>query len=252
MIFGLMDTIVRNTDSPGGRNAVASGPRGNRLLTDSQETAPTAKNLFNTILIVIGLAAIFYATAANAGVPTEQVRGTVDQVITILADPTLKAESKQKERREQLRRVIFARFDFAEMARRSLGAEWRRRTPAEQQEFINIFTDLLQDNYIGTIESYSGDKVGYNRETLEKDNAEVQTTLTTKGEAAYSINYRLRLVDKDWKVYDVVIENISVVNNYRSQFNRVISKSSYQDLIRTMKEKIVSGRANSQGCGEKC
>ena len=89
--------------------------------------------------------------------------------------------------------------------------------------------DLLQDNYIGTIEAYSGDKVGYNRELQEEDNAEVQTTLTTKGEAAYSINYRLRLVDKDWKVYDVVIENISVVNNYRSQFNRVISKSSYEE-----------------------
>lgn len=252
MIFGLMDTIVRKTDSPGTRNTVASGPRGNRLLADNQETTPTAKNLFKTLLIVIGVAAIFYATAVNGGVPTEQVRGTVDQVIAILADPSLKAESKQKERREQLRRVIFARFDFAEMARRSLGPEWRRRTPVEQQEFINLFTDLLQDNYIGTIEAYSGDKVGYNRELQEKDNAEVQTTLTTKGEAAYSINYRLRLVDKDWKVYDVVIENISVVNNYRSQFNRVISKSSYEELVRTMKEKMLSGRNSSQACGEKC
>jgi phospholipid transport system substrate-binding protein len=252
MISGLMDTIVRNADSPGGRNAVASGPRGNRLFTDSQEATPTAKNLFKRVLIVIGLAASIYATAADAGVPTDQIRVTVDQVIAILADPSLKTESRQKERREQLRRVIFARFDFAEMARRSLGPEWRRRTPAEQQEFINLFTDLLQDNYIGTIESYSGDKVGYNRELQEKDSAEVQTTLTTKGEAAYSINYRLRLVDKDWKVYDVVIENISVVNNYRSQFNRVISKSSYEELIRAMKEKMLSGRNSSQACGEKC
>jgi phospholipid transport system substrate-binding protein len=252
MIFGLMDTIIRKTDSPGGSNAVAHGPRGSCLLTDSQAVAPTANNFFKTILIVIGLAAIFYATDGNAGVPTEQVRGTVDQVIAILADASLKTEGKQKDRREQLRRVIFARFDFAEMARRSLGPEWRRRTPIEQQEFVNIFTDLLQDNYIGTIESYSGDKVGYNRELQEKDNAEVQTTLTTKGDAAYSINYRLRLVDKDWKVYDVVIENISVVNNYRSQFSRVISKSSYEDLVRAMKEKIVSGRASSHSCGEKC
>jgi phospholipid transport system substrate-binding protein len=240
MISGLMDTIVRRADSPSGRNAVASGPRGNRLLTDSQEAAPTAKNLFRTILVIIALAAIFHRGSANAGVPTEQVRGTVDQVIAILADPSLKPESKQKERREQLRRVIFARFDFAEMAQRSLGPEWRRRTPEEQQEFVNLFTDLLQDSYIGTIESYSGDKVGYNRELQEKDNAEVQTTLTTRGEAAYSINYRLRLVDKDWKVYDVIIENISVVNNYRSQFSRVISKSSYQELLRTMKEKALS------------
>ena len=250
MISVLMDTIVRKTLSPSGRNSVASGPRGNRLLTDGQ--APTAKNLFKKILIVIALAAVFHGTPANAGVPTEQVRGTVDQVIAILQDPSLKAESKQKERREQLRRVIFARFDFAEMARRSLGREWRRRTPAEQQEFINLFTDLLQDSYIGTIESYSGDKVGYNRELQEKDSAEVQTTLMTRGEANYSINYRLRLVDKDWKVYDVVIENISVVNNYRSQFNRVISKSSYEELVRAMKEKMLSGRNSSQACGDKC
>ena len=210
------------------------------------------RDVLNVIVVIVGLAAVLYATAANAGVPTEQVRGTVDQVIAILADPSLKTESKQKERRDQLRRVIFARFDFAEMARRSLGPEWRRRTATEQQEFVILFTDLLQDSYIGTIESYSGDKVGYTRELQEKDNAEVQTTLTTKGDAAYSINYRLRLVDKDWKVYDVIIENISVVNNYRSQFSRVISKSSYEELVRAMKEKKLSDRNNSQACGEKC
>ncbi|HSE85598.1 MAG TPA: ABC transporter substrate-binding protein [Candidatus Binatia bacterium] len=210
------------------------------------------QDVLKTTLIVIGIWAIFHAAVADAGVPTEQVRGTVDQVLTILQDPSLKPESKQKERREQLRRVIFARFDFAEMARRSLGPEWRRRTPAEQQEFIVVFTDLLQDNYIGTIESYNGDKVAYNRELQDQDNAEVQTTLTTRGEASYSINYRLRLVDKDWKVYDVVIENISVVNNYRSQFNRVISKSSYEELVRSMKEKTLSGRNSAQACGEKC
>ena len=210
------------------------------------------QHVLKAVLIIIGLGAIFQTVIANAGVPTEQVRGTVDQVLAILQDPSLKQETKQKERREQLRRVIFARFDFAEMARRSLGAEWRRRTPAEQQEFIVVFTDLLQDNYIGTIESYNGDKVVYNRELQDQDNAEVQTTLTTRSEAVYSINYRLRLVDKDWKVYDVVIENISVVNNYRSQFNRLISKSSYEDLVRTMKEKSLSGRTAPQACGEKC
>jgi phospholipid transport system substrate-binding protein len=246
MIAGLMDTIVRKIDSLGGRNAIANGPRRNCLLADRQEAVSTAKNLFKTISIVIALAAIFHGTPANAGVPTDQVRTTVDQVLAILQDPSLKLESKKKDRRDQLRRVIFARFDFTEMARRSLGAEWRRRSPAEQQEFVGIFTDLLQDNYIGTIEAYSGDKVGYNREILDKDNAEVQTTLTTRGEATYSINYRLHLLGKDWKVYDVVIENISVVNNYRSQFSRVISKSSYEELVRAMKEKSLAGRNNSQ------
>ena len=210
------------------------------------------KNLLKTTFIILGLSGFFQAVAAYAGAPTEQLRSTVDQVLVILQDPSLKPEGKQKERRDQLRRVIFARFDFAEMARRSLGADWRRRTPTEQQEFINVFTDLLQDSYIGTIESYNGDKVAYNRELQDQDSAEVQTILTTRGEASYSINYRLRLVGKDWKVYNVVIENISVVNNYRSQFTRVIGKSSYEELVRTMKEKTLSGRNSPQGCGEKC
>jgi phospholipid transport system substrate-binding protein len=205
-----------------------------------------------TILVIIGLGIIFQGATANAGVPTDQVRGTVDQVLAVLQDPSLKPDNSQKERRDRLRQVIFARFDFAEMAQRSLGPEWRRRSPAEQQEFVNLFTDLLQENYIGTIESYNGDKVIYNRELQDQTNAEVQTTLTTRSEAAYSINYRLRLVGKDWKVYDVVIENISLVNNYRSQFSRVISKSSYEELVRTMKEKSLSGRAAPQTCGEKC
>ena len=204
------------------------------------------------ILVIIGLGIIFQGATANAGVPTDQVRGTVDQVLAVLQDPSLKPESSQKERRDRLRQVIFARFDFAEMAQRSLGPEWRRRSPAEQQEFVNLFTDLLQENYIGTIESYNGDKVIYNRELQDQTNAEVQTTLTTRSEAAYSINYRLRLVGKDWKVYDVVIENISLVNNYRSQFSRVISRSSYEELVRAMKEKSLSGRAAPQTCGEKC
>ena len=204
------------------------------------------------ILVIIGLGIIFQGATANAGVPTDQVRGTVDQVLAVLQDPSLKPESSQKERRDRLRQVIFARFDFAEMAQRSLGPEWRRRSPAEQQEFVNLFTDLLQENYIGTIESYNGDKVIYNRELQDQNNAEVQTTLTTRSEAAYSINYRLRLVGKDWKVYDVVIENISLVNNYRSQFSRVISRSSYEELVRAMKEKSLSGRAAPQTCGEKC
>jgi phospholipid transport system substrate-binding protein len=210
------------------------------------------ESVLKSLLIIIGLGAIFHAATAAAGVPTDQVRSTVDQVLAILQEPTLKGESKQKERRDRLRGIIFARFDFSEMARRSLGPEWRRRSPAEQDEFVNLFTDLLQESYIGTIESYNGDKVLYNRELQDQDNAEVQTTLTTRGEAVYSINYRLRLVGKDWKVYDVVIENISIVNNYRSQFSRVIGRSSYEELVRAMKEKSLSGRTAPQTCGEKC
>jgi phospholipid transport system substrate-binding protein len=221
-----------------------SSPAGKtqRAKIHRQREKAVIPQLLKTVFIVIGLVAMFHPATAAGGVPTDQVRNTVDQVLGILQDPALKPEAKKNERRDQLRRVIFARFDFSEMARRSLGPEWRRRSPAEQQEFVNLFTDLLQESYIGTIESYNGDKVLYNRELQDQDNAEVQTTLTTRSEAAYSINYRLRLVGQDWKVYDVVIENISLVNNYRSQFTRVIGRSSYDELVRAMKEKSLSGR----------
>lgn len=170
--------------------------------------------------------------------PTEQVRETVDRVIAILQDPTLKPDNKREQRRELLREVIAARFDFDEMAKRSLGAEWRRRTPAEQQEFVELFANLLRDAYVGDIESYKGEKVKFTREAQDENYAEVQTLLASPQGATYAINYRLHRVGDEWKAYDVVIENVSLVNNYRSQFSRFISRSSYEDLVRSLRERV--------------
>ena len=123
------------------------------------------------------------------------------------------------------------------MARRSLGSEWRRRNLEEQKEFVKLFTDLLKRSYLEQIESYSGEKIQYLKE-LEGDNyAEVATKIIDNKGQEYSVNYRLHKVNEDWKVYDVVIEDISLVNNYRSQFNRVLAKSSYEELVNTMKGK---------------
>jgi phospholipid transport system substrate-binding protein len=183
--------------------------------------------------------------AANAGEPTDQVRGTVDRVLAILQDPKLKSKDKVNERRELLRRVIEARFDFSEMAKRSLGAEWRRLNPSQQQEFVGLFTDLLRDAYVADIESYKGEKVLYTRETQEDQFATVHTMLRSPEGTEYSLEYRLRLIGKDWKAYDVVIENVSIVNNYRSQFARLINKSSYDGLIRALKEKTLSKQNRS-------
>lgn len=173
----------------------------------------------------------------SAGGPTEQIRGTVDNVLSILKDSNLNSDAKKNARRDQLRKAIFPTFDFAEMAKRSLGSHWRRRSVAEQKEFTILFTDLLQNSYVGSIESYRGDKVVYGKETQDKDYAEVATLIVTDKGEEYSIGYRLHQAGGEWKVYDVIIENISVVNNYRSQFNRVISRSSYEDLIRVLKDK---------------
>lgn len=175
----------------------------------------------------------------SAGVPTDQVRATVDRVVATLKDPTLKSEGKTKERRDRLRQIIYPKFDFAEMARRSLGSNWRQRTPEQQREFIEIFTDLLEDSYVSKIEAYTNEKYSFTKETVDKDFAEVTSKIATKNGDEISIRYRLHLADGDWKIYDVIIENISLVNNYRSQFNRIIANSSYEDLIRKLKEKQV-------------
>lgn len=195
-----------------------------------------------TIAAVVLAVFVYFAAAseAGAGLPTDQVRATVDNITTILKNPALKSEARKKDRRDQLRRAIFARFDFTEMSARSLGSYWRKLTPQQQDEFSKLFTDLLERAYVEQIESYTSEKFIYGKETVDQDYAEVQSKIqTTKGEE-YQLNYRLRLVGKEWKVYDVVVENISLVNNYRSQFNRVITNQSYDELIRKLRDKQIT------------
>jgi phospholipid transport system substrate-binding protein len=174
---------------------------------------------------------------AKAGLPTDQIKGTVDKALVVLRDPQLKPPAKLKERRDQLRQILFSRFDFAEMAKRALGSNWRRRTPQEQEEFVRLFTDVLERAYAEIIESYSDEKITYTYERVDGSHADVASKiLTTRGEE-YSLNYKVHLISNEWKIYDVIAENISLVNNYRSQFNRVISNSSYEELVRRLRDK---------------
>jgi len=175
--------------------------------------------------------------SAAGGVPTDQIKSTVDKALVVLKDPRLKPASKTKERREQLKQILFARFDFTEMAKRSLGFNWRRRTPKEREEFVRLFSDLLERAYADTIESYGDEKILYVGERLDGDYADISSkVLTSKGDE-FSLNYRAHFVVGEWRVYDVVVENISMVNNYRSQFNRVISNASYEELVRRLRDK---------------
>jgi phospholipid transport system substrate-binding protein len=190
--------------------------------------------LLKALLIV---AVTLTAAQARAGLPTDQIKSTVDKALVVLRDPRLKPPAKQTERREQLKQVLFSRFNFAEMAKRSLGANWTRRTPQEQEEFVRLFTELLERAYADIIETYLDEKIVYLNEKIDAGYADVNSKVVTTRGDEYSINYRAQLVGNEWKVYDVVAENISLVNNYRSQFNRVISKSSYEDLVRRLKDK---------------
>ncbi len=175
--------------------------------------------------------------AAAGGVPTDQIKATVDRALVVLRDPRFKPAAKTKERRDQLRQILFARFDFNEMARRALGANWRRRTPQEQEEFVRLFTELLEHAYADTIESYTDEKIIYVGERLDGNYAEVKSKILTSKGQEFSIDYKTQAVAGEWKVYDVVVENISMVNNFRSQFNRVINNASYEELVRRLKEK---------------
>lgn len=176
---------------------------------------------------------------AGAGVPTDQVRATVDQLIEVLNNPRLKADPRKKDRRTQLRQIISARFDFVEMAKRSLGGHWRTLNQKQQGEFVTLFTDIMERAYIDKFENYNGEKFTYIRERLDGSFAEVESRVSTRNGEEYSLNYKLYLVSGEWKAYDVVIENVSLVNNYRSQFNRILARSPHEELVRRMKEKQI-------------
>jgi phospholipid transport system substrate-binding protein len=175
---------------------------------------------------------------AMAGAPTDLVKSTVDQVIKILTDPTYKGEANKEARRKLLREAIFPRFDFQEMAKRALGAEWGRRTQAEQKEFVTVFTAFMEKASIQNIESYDNERFIYTVEKTSDSQAVVEgKILNAQGEET-KIFYMLHRVGGEWKAYDLVVAGISLVSNYRSQFSRLIRQSSYEGLLRVMREKL--------------
>jgi len=172
-----------------------------------------------------------------AGQPTDQLRTQVDRVVRVLEDPELKQESTVKARRAAVRKIANDIFDFSETAKRSLARHWPPRTPAEREEFVTLFADLLERGYISKIEVYGGEKIAYLGETIEGDLATVRTKITTKQQTDIPIDYRMLVRGEKWLVYDVIIEGVSLIANYRTQFNKIITTSSYQELVRRMKTK---------------
>jgi phospholipid transport system substrate-binding protein len=172
----------------------------------------------------------------RAGQPTDQLRTQIDRVIQVLEDPELKKESTGKARRAAVRKIANDIFDFSETAKRSLARHWPPRTPAEREEFIALFADLLERSYISKIEVYGGEKIGYLGETIDGDLATVRTKIVTKQQTEIPIDYRMLRSEK-WLVYDIIIEGVSLIANYRTQFNKIITTSSYQELVKKMKTK---------------
>ncbi len=189
--------------------------------------------------LVIFLFFVFTLSIAFAtSSPKEQIKKTVDKAISILKDPKYKGEKKTQQRRAALKAEISKVFDFEEMSKRSLGVYWKDRTPQEKKEFVELYKDLLERYYAGKIESYTDEQIVYTDERIENGKyAEVKTKIITKDKKEIPIDYKLYFNGKEWKVYDVVIEGVSLVSNYRSQFNKIIRTHSYQELVKRMKTK---------------
>lgn len=174
---------------------------------------------------------------ASAGEPFDLVKSAVERALVILREPKPNSSEKRKERIDRLKDVVNPPFDYDEMARRTLAAHWRRRTPAEQEEFARLFRAFLKRIYSDRVDFYGGERIVLGRETIDQDYAEAESKIIDAKGDETSVIYRLRRSDGKWKVYDAVVENISIVNNYRSQFDRVIAKSSYEELKKMLRDK---------------
>ncbi len=193
------------------------------------------------------LAAWFLIAAAAASpaiTPRDVVQGAVARVLSTLEDAkpgeSLTSTRPNAERvRAEIRRIASDLFDFDEIARRALSRHWAGRTRAEQTEFTALFTDLLERSYVGKIESYAGEKIVYMGEVVDGNYATVRSRIITRRRTDTALDYRLHEIDGRWKVYDVLIDGVSFVSTYRSEFNRVIQLSSYEELIERLRKKRI-------------
>jgi len=185
-----------------------------------------------TVVAAVGL---FLASlpAAWGGPPTDTVREYTDAVQKVLEDPALRKE----DRRAGVRKIASEAFDVNESARRALGHHWQQRTPAEREEFVQLFGDLLERTYISQIDLYSGERLRFTEERQDGDLAIVRAKITTKQGTDVPVEARMNRKGERWLIYDVTIENVSLISNYRSQFDRIIRQNSYGELVKRLRSR---------------
>ena len=189
------------------------------------------------IAVTVCAGCFLMTAAAWAGQVTDQIKQKVDKTLKILGDPALKAPGMETKRRQMLRAIADEIFNWEEMAKRSLGIHWKARTPEEKKEFVKLFSDLLDRTYMGKIEKYSGEKIAYANETIDGKYALLESKIFTKNDTEVAVNYWLINKDGTWWVYDVSVEGVSLIKNYRTQFNEILARSSYPELVKKIKSK---------------
>ena len=181
---------------------------------------------------------LFLSPPLHAGVPLDTVQANVDKVLEVLRDPTLKAESAKEAKKERLRHIYDGMFDQVELSRRALAQNWNNLNIAQREEFVNLFRKMLEKAYMDKILAYADEKVVFDREVqLSGTQAEIQTTIVTSSKKI-PVFYRVNLKGGGWKVYDVVIENVSLVSNYRTQFNDILAKNTPEQMLETLRKKV--------------
>jgi phospholipid transport system substrate-binding protein len=176
-----------------------------------------------------------------AGEPTQRLKETTDRIIAILGDPALKGPEKEAERNRLIRQIVDQRFEWEEMSRRTLARHWAKRSEGERKEFVQLFGRLLERTYRHKVDDYSGEEVLYDEELSEGPYSLVKTRIVTKQGKEIPVIYRLIKKGEDWYVYDMSIEGVSLINNYRTQFNSIIVRSSYAELLKRLKAKVTEG-----------
>lgn len=189
--------------------------------------------VLSTLMLPIALVS---PHGAWAGPPTDQLRGGVDRVLEVLRDPQLSGDARIDQRRLAIGKVAGEIFDFGDMAQRALGPHWTERTSAERGEFVRLFTDLIQRAYVSKVDQHAAAaKMTFRGETVDADYAVVRTTIPLSNGSTMPLDYRMHSTRDRWQVYDLNIDGISLVANYRAQFNRVIRTSSYATLVTRLK-----------------
>jgi len=181
---------------------------------------------------------LLFPLSLFAGLPLTTVEGHVNNVRNVLRDPALQGEGAKKIKKEKIRAIAEKMFDFNELSKRTLGPNWKNLNPDQQKEFTVLYRDVLEDAYMDRITSYKDEKVVFNKETmLSDDTAEVQSTVLTKKEEI-PINYRVIVKGGEWRVYDVVIEGVSLIMNYRAQFRQILANKPPAELLKILRKKV--------------
>ena len=195
-------------------------------------------------VVAMLIALTVWVSAAEAGSPTDELRDGIERIFKILGDPAMRGDAKAARRKAAISGIARELFDFDEMAKRTLARHWEARTPAERQDFARLFTELIERSYFSKVDEHGSEKTVFRNETVDGNHAIVRTTLLVGRGTRMPLDYSMHKASERWRVYDLSIDGVSLIANYRSQFNRIIRTSSYENLVTQLKSQQLEPSAS--------